>query len=149
MANHPQIGDIAPDFEALTDSGETVKLSDFRGNKVILYFYPMDNTPGCTMQACGFRDDYHHVAEKGAVVLGVSPDSIDSHRRFKEKFNLPYPLLVDTDRTIAKAYGVSWGIGKLSMHVRSHFVIDEEGRIADAHVRVAPRTSVAKALEAL
>lgn len=148
-----QIGDMAPDFTAVTDSGETVSLHDFRGKRVILYFYPKDDTPGCTTQACGFRDNYPIIEEKNAVVLGVSPDSAQSHRKFKTKYNLPFTLLVDEDHAIAEAYGV-WVeksmYGKKYMGVeRSHFVIDENGRIADAQVKVKPEDSVEKALAAL
>jgi peroxiredoxin Q/BCP len=148
-----QIGDMAPDLTAVTDSGETVSLHDFRGKRVILYFYPKDDTPGCTTQACGFRDNYPIIEEKNAVVLGVSPDSAQSHRKFKTKYNLPFTLLVDEDHAIAEAYGV-WVeksmYGKKYMGVeRSHFVIDENGRIVDAQVKVKPEDSVEKALAAL
>ncbi len=153
MMSSLQIGDMAPDFTALTDSGETVSLHDFRGKRVILYFYPKDDTPGCTTQACGFRDNYPVIEEKNAVVLGVSPDSAQSHRKFKTKYNLPFTLLVDEDHAIAEAYGV-WVeksmYGKKYMGVeRSHFVIDENGRIVDAQVKVKPEDSVEKALAAL
>ena len=126
------VGDVAPDFEAATDSGETVKLSDFRGKRVILYFYPKDDTPGCTTQACGFRDNYTVIQDKNAVVLGVSPDDVASHMKFKNKFSLPFPLLADEDHAISEAYGV-WGeksmYGRTYMGVtRSHFVIDEGHR---------------------
>ncbi|MCS6828682.1 MAG: thioredoxin-dependent thiol peroxidase [Caldilinea sp.] len=153
MMSSLQIGDMAPDFTAVTDSGETVSLHDFRGKRVILYFYPKDDTPGCTTQACGFRDNYPVIEEKNAVVLGVSPDSAQSHRKFKTKYNLPFTLIVDEDHTIAEAYGV-WVeksmYGKKYMGVeRSHFVIDENGRIVDAQVKVKPEDSVEKALAAL
>jgi peroxiredoxin Q/BCP len=148
-----KIGQPAPDFEAQTDTGETVKLSDFRGQRVVLYFYPKDDTPGCTTQACGFRDNYPAIEEQKAVVLGVSPDGVKSHQKFKTKFDLPFRLLVDEDHAISEAYGV-WGekksYGRTYMGViRSHFVIDEAGNIADAHVKVKPDDSVALALEAL
>ena len=96
-----KIGDVAPDFEAVTDSGDKVKLSDFHGKRVILYFYPKDDTPGCTTQACGFRDNYAVIQDKNAVVLGVSPDDAESHQKFKSKFSLPFPLLVDEDHAIS------------------------------------------------
>ncbi|GAB4531908.1 MAG: thioredoxin-dependent thiol peroxidase [Anaerolineae bacterium] len=149
----PEIGELAPDFEALTDTGETVKLSDFRGQRVVLYFYPKDDTSGCTQQACGFRDNYPVIEEKNAVVLGVSPDGVTSHQKFKTKHDLPFTLLVDQDHRIAEQYGV-WGeksmYGRKYMGViRSHFVIDEEGRIVDARVKVSPADSVKLALEAL
>jgi peroxiredoxin Q/BCP len=148
-----QVGDSAPDFEALSDSGKKLKLSDFRGKRVVLYFYPKDSTPGCTTQACGFRDSYPTVEKRKAVVLGVSPDGVSSHQKFKEKQKLPFTLVVDADHKIADAYGV-WGeksmYGKKYMGIiRSHFVIDEKGKIADAQVKVSPTDSVKLALEAL
>ena len=148
-----QVGDSAPDFTAATDSGATVRLSDLRGKRVVLYFYPKDDTPGCTTQACGFRDSYPVIEEKNAVVLGVSPDGVKSHQKFKTKFNLPFTLVVDEDHAIAEAYGV-WVeksmYGKKYMGVeRSHFVIDEQGILVDAQVKVKPDDSVAMALAAL
>src|SRR5690606_22029102 len=101
-----QVGQDAPDFETVDDKGEKIKLSDFRGKKVVLYFYPKDDTPGCTRQACGFRDNYAAVEEKNAVVLGVSPDGVESHVAFRDKFELPFPLLVDEDKAISEAYSV-------------------------------------------
>lgn len=147
------IGDQAPDFETLTDGGETVKLSDYRGRKVVLYFYPKDDTPGCTKQACGFRDRYTEIEERDAVVLGVSPDAQSSHQKFKTKYDLPFTLLVDQDHAIAELYGV-WGeksmYGKTYMGIlRSHFVIDAEGKIVDVRVKVSPTDSVQLALEHL
>lgn len=148
-----KVGDTAPDFEALSDSGKTIKLSDFRGKRVVLYFYPKDSTPGCTTQACGFRDSYPTVEKRKAVVLGVSPDGVASHQKFKTNQKLPFPLVVDQDHAIAEAYGV-WGeksmYGKKYMGIiRSHFVIDEKGKIIDAQVKVSPKDSVALALETL
>lgn len=149
----PKIGDLSPDFEALTDTGERVKLSDYRGRRVILYFYPKDDTSGCTKQACGFRDNYPAVEEHNAVVLGVSPDGVTSHQRFKTKYDLPFTLLVDQDHAVAEQYGV-WGeksmYGRKYMGIlRSHFVVDEDGRIVDANLKVRPADSVRLALEAL
>ncbi|HNP72484.1 MAG TPA: thioredoxin-dependent thiol peroxidase [Kouleothrix sp.] len=148
-----KVGDVAPDFSATTDTGTTLRLSDLRGRRVVLYFYPKDDTPGCTTQSCGFRDAYPQIEERNAVVLGVSPDGQKSHQKFKSKFNLPFTLLVDEDHAIAEAYGV-WGersmYGKTYMGIiRSHFVIDEAGRIADAQVKVSPTDSVERALAAL
>ncbi len=148
-----KIGDFAPDFEAQTDTAQTVKLSDYRGQRVVLYFYPKDDTPGCTTQACGFRDNYLEIEERNAIVLGVSPDNQASHVKFKTKYDLPFTLLVDEDHAIAEQYGV-WGekkmYGKTYMGIlRSHFVIDEEGKIVDARVNVKPADSVELALEAL
>jgi peroxiredoxin Q/BCP len=147
------VGDPAPEFEAVTDTGERVKLSDFRGRKVILYFYPKDDTPGCTTQACGFRDQYLVIEEKNGVVLGVSTDGQKSHTKFRTKYNLPFTLLVDEDHKIADAYGV-WGeksmMGRTFMGViRSHFVIDEQGRLAQTEVKVSPEDSVSRAIAAL
>jgi peroxiredoxin Q/BCP len=148
-----KIGDTAPGFEALSDTGKTIKLSDFRGRRVVLYFYPKDSTPGCTTQACGFRDSYPTVEKRKAVVLGVSPDGVSSHQKFKEKQKLPFPLVVDADHKIADAYGV-WGeksmYGKKYMGIiRSHFVIDEQGKIVDAQIKVSPTDSVKLAVDAL
>ena len=147
------VGDVAPDFEALTDAGETLRLADLRGRKVVLYFYPKDDTSGCTAQACGFRDDYPAIAAKNATVLGVSPDGLKSHQKFKAKYDLPFTLLVDEDHSIAEAYGV-WG--EKSMYgkkyfgiVRSHFVIDENGRIADAQYNVNAKKSPGRAMASL
>jgi thioredoxin-dependent peroxiredoxin len=153
MAEAPQAGELAPDFEAVTDTGETMKLSDLRGKRVVLYFYPKDDTPGCTTQSCGFRDSYPVIEEKNAVVLGVSPDGVKSHQKFKTKFNLPFTLLVDEDHAIAEAYGV-WVeksmYGKKYMGIeRSHFVIDENGQIVEAAVKVKPEESVQRAVAAL
>jgi peroxiredoxin Q/BCP len=148
-----KIGDTAPDFELPTDQGTSVKLSDFRGKRVVLYFYPKDDTPGCTTQSCGFRDNYPVIAEQNAVVLGVSPDGVKSHQRFKTKYDLPFILLADEDHTVAEAYGV-WGeksmYGKTYMGItRSHFVIDEAGKLIDVQVKVSPTESVERALGAL
>jgi thioredoxin-dependent peroxiredoxin len=148
-----KVGDTAPDFTAVTDTGATVKLSDFRGKRVVLFFYPKDNTSGCTTQACGFRDNYPVIEGKNAVVLGVSPDNEKSHQKFKTKYDLPFTLLVDSDHAVADAYGV-WGeksmYGKKYMGIiRSHFIINEAGRIADAQVKVSPAESVERAMTAL
>ena len=148
-----QVGDMAPEFELVTDHGNKVRLSDFRGQRVILYFYPKDDTSGCTRQACGFRDAYATIEQKNGVVLGVSPDGVGSHEKFKSKYNLPFTLLVDEDHALAEAYGV-WGeksmYGRKYMGIiRSHFVIDEEGRLADVQVKISPKNSVKRALKAL
>jgi peroxiredoxin Q/BCP len=148
-----QVGDIAPDFELTSDTGKKVRLSDLQGKKVVLYFYPKDMTSGCTTQACGFRDEYPTIQEKNAVVLGVSPDDVKSHQKFKSKHNLPFTLLVDEDHAVAEAYGV-WGeksmYGRKYMGViRSHFVIDEEGQLSDVQIKISPTKSVKKAVTAL
>ena len=144
------IGDVAPAFEAVTDQGTTVRLSDYLGKRVVLYFYPKDDTSGCTKQACGFRDSYPMIEEKNAVVLGVSPDGVESHQKFKTKYDLPFTLLVDEDHAISEAYGV-WG--EKSMYgntymgiIRSHFIIDETGKLADVQYKISPQNSVTAAL---
>ena len=146
-------GKAAPDFELVNDSGETVTLSSLRGRPVVLYFYPKDDTPGCTTQACGIRDAWGEFERAGAVVLGVSPDDERSHTRFREKFDLPFPLLADTEHSTAEDYGV-WKektyAGKTYMGVeRSTFVIDEEGDVARVLRRVNPRTHADDVLSAL
>ena len=129
-------GKPAPDFELATDAGERVKLSDFRGRPVVLYFYPLDDTPGCTAQACGIRDSYSEFQARGAEVLGISVDDESSHQAFREKYDLPFTLLSDADHSVAEAYGV-WAeksmYGRTSMGiVRSTFVIAADGTIARA-----------------
>jgi peroxiredoxin Q/BCP len=153
MAESPSVGAQAPDFTLLSERGEPVTLSSFRGQKVILYFYPKDDTPGCTTQSCGFRDAYPQIEEQNAVVLGVSPDGQKSHQKFKTKFDLPFTLLVDNEHAVAEAYGV-WVeksmYGKKYMGIeRSHFVIGADGAIIQAAVKVKPADSVAQALAAL
>ena len=148
-----QIGELAPDFETVNEKNERVRLSDFRGKRVVLYFYPKDDTRGCTIQACGFRDSYPQVEEKNAVVLGVSPDGVDSHEAFATKLDLPFSLLVDEDRKICEAYGV-WQErerdGQKSMGVaRSHFVIDEGGKVIDLQYSVSPDDSPVLSLKSL
>ncbi len=148
-----QVGDSAPEFSAVTDEGNTVSLTDYRGKRVVVYFYPKDDTPGCTTQACSFRDNYVEIEERNAVVLGISPDDQASHQQFKIKFNLPFTLLVDEDHAIADAYGV-WGektnYGKTYMGIiRSHFVIDEQGKLVGVHYNVKADASLPEALEIL
>jgi peroxiredoxin Q/BCP len=148
-----QIGEKAPDFELTSSAGETVSLSDFRGQRVILFFYPKAGTSGCTQQACGFRDSMPRIEAASATVVGISPDSPEQLARWKEKEQLPYTLLSDPDHEVASAYGV-WGEKKMYGRsymgiIRSHFVIDEEGRFSDVQVKVSPQKSVERALEAL
>ncbi|MBN2086696.1 MAG: peroxiredoxin [Anaerolineales bacterium] len=146
MSTQPlAIGADAPDFTLPSDTGKAVRLSDFRGKRVILYFYPKDDTTGCTTQACGFRDHYPKILERNAVVLGVSPDSAESHRKFKTKYDLPFVLLVDADHRVAQAYGAWSGPGM----IRSHFVIDEKGVLADIQVHISPADSVDRAVKAV
>jgi peroxiredoxin Q/BCP len=149
----PKEGDLAPDFALPSDSGQTVKLANFQGKKVVLYFYPKDNTPGCTTEACSFRDEYAVLQNKEAVVLGISPDSVASHSTFKSKFSLPFPLLADTEHKVAEAYGVwveksrygrkYWG------NARTTFIIDEQGRIAKIFSKVKPEGHGKEVLAAL
>ena len=148
-----KVGDVAPDFALPADNGQTVRLSDFRGKRVVVYFYPKDNTSGCTTQACGFRDRYPDIQEKNAVVLGISPDGIASHKKFKTKYDLPFLLLADEDHAVAEAYGV-WQ--EKSMYgkkyfgiVRSHFVVGADGKLADVQVKVSPTDSVERAVSSL
>jgi len=146
-------GGPAPDFELATDTGERIRLSGLRGRPVVLYFYPEDDTPGCTTQACELRDQYSVFRERGAVVLGVSPDDEASHARFREKYSLPFRLLADPGHRVADDYGV-WvernRYGRKSMGIeRSTFVIDEHGNVARALRRVKPEGHAERVLEAL
>jgi peroxiredoxin Q/BCP len=135
-------GKPAPDFELQSDNGDTVRLSEFRGRPVVLYFYPKDDTPGCTTEACEFRDAYDVFRERGAEILGVSPDDVRSHEKFRSKYGLPFTLLADPQHKAAEAYGV-WGersfAGKKYMGVnRSTFVIDKDGNVARAMIGIKP-----------
>jgi thioredoxin-dependent peroxiredoxin len=146
-------GDQAPDFTLQSDAGTDVTLSSLRGRSVVLYFYPRDDTPGCTAQACGIRDVYGEFERAGAVVLGVSPDNERSHVKFKEKYELPFALLADTDHAVAEQYGV-WGekkfAGKSYMGVfRSTFVIDADGTVKKVMHNVKPATHADDVLAAL
>jgi peroxiredoxin Q/BCP len=146
-------GEPAPDFTLTSDSGETVTLSSLRGRPIVLYFYPEDDTPGCTAQACELRDQYSLFRERGAVVLGVSPDDEASHARFREKYSLPFTLLADPGHRVADDYGV-WveriRYGRKSMGIeRSTFVIDKHGNVARALRRVKPEGHAERVLEAL
>lgn len=144
-------GDPAPEFNLSADNGTQVKLSDLRGRKVVLYFYPKDDTPGCTQQACDLRDRINEIDAKGTVVLGVSPDSVASHKKFKEKYNLNFTLLSDEGHKIADAYGVwkekslygkkYWG------NERTTFIIGEDGRVAKVLPNVKPAAHAEQVLE--
>jgi peroxiredoxin Q/BCP len=148
-----KVGQKAPDFTVMNDNGEKVKLSDFKGKKVVLYFYPKDDTPGCTKEACAFRDGISEMKKKGAVVLGVSADSVESHKKFKSKFDLNFPLLADTDKKIIEGYGV-WKeksmYGKKYMGIeRTTFVIDEQGKISHIFPKVKVDQHYDEVLKAL
>ncbi len=149
----PDVGEIAPDFELKNQSGEIVKLSDFRGKKVVLFAYPKAATPGCTTQACGLRDEYPRLESANAIVLGISPDPPEALLTWKAAENLPYDLLSDPDHVVLEAWG-AWGektnYGKTYMGViRSHWIIDEEGIVADAQIKISPKESVEKATKFL
>ena len=148
-----QKGSKAPDFTLNDGEGNSVSLSDFAGKKVVLYFYPKDNTPGCTRQACAFAAAYEEFASKNAVVVGVSRDSVASHKKFAEKYGLPFVLLSDPELRAIGAYGV-WQekklYGKTSMGVvRTTFIIDEEGVVAEVMPKVRPDTNAAEVLALL
>ena len=146
-------GDKAPEFTAPASGGGTVSLADFKGRNVVLYFYPRDNTPGCTVEACSFRDEHTRLQQKGAVVLGVSTDPVKSHDKFVEKFKLPFPLVVDEEKKIVQAYGV-WGektfMGrKFKGTHRVTFLIGPDGRIRKIWPKVKPEGHAAEVLAAL
>jgi peroxiredoxin Q/BCP len=143
----------APDFILIDDTGATRRLSDYRGQNVVLYFYPKDDTPGCATEACNFRDDYSGFIESGVTILGVSPDSPKSHARFKQKYQLPFPLLADEQHVICEVYGV-WGqkkfMGREYMGVlRTTFLISPDGRIKKVFANVKPSDHSAEVLVAL
>jgi len=147
------IGNTAPDFELLSDEGNKVRLTDFRGQRVVIFFYPKADTPGCTTQACGFRDNYPTIEAAGATVLGISPDSPETLAKWRAKMGFPYSLLSDPDHAVASAYS-AWG--EKNMYgksyegiIRSHFVIDAEGRLEDVQVKISPTDSVERALASL
>ena len=146
-------GIAAPDFELLDDSNTPRKLSDYRGRNVVLYFYPADDTPGCTKEACNFRDDYSAYEKANVVVLGVSPDDVASHVKFKKKFQLPFPLLADDGHKVCDLYGV-WGPKKSFGReydgvIRTTFLIDENGTIVKVFVNVRPSEHSVEVLSAL
>jgi len=146
-----QPGDKAPDFTALDQNGKEVKLTDYKGKKLILYFYPKDNTPTCTTEACNFRDNHEALTKKGYEVIGVSPDSQKKHQNFIAKQNLPFSLISDTDKAVINAYGV-WGpkkfMGKISDSVhRETFVINEEGVIEQVILKVKSKIATEQVLE--
>ncbi len=149
----PSVGEKAPDFELKNQDGQLVRLSDLRGRKVVLFAFPKAGTPGCTKQACGFRDTFPRIEAVDAVVLGLSPDAPEDLLKWKQAENLPYTLLSDPDHAVLEAWG-AWGektsYGKSYMGViRSHWVIDESGTIIDAQIKVSPEDSVSRALKVL
>ena len=144
-----QTGDAMPDFELQNQDGETVKLSDLRGKKVLLFAYPKANTPGCTKQACGFRDNAPQIDAAGAVVLGLSPDAPEALAKWKAKESLPYDLLSDPEHQLLEALG-AWGeksmYGRKYMGViRSHWIVGEDGTVLDAQIKISPAKSIEKA----
>ncbi|NWF70458.1 MAG: peroxiredoxin [Chloroflexi bacterium] len=154
----PQPGQSAPDFEVLSDTGETLRLADLRGQRIVLYFYPKADTPGCTKQACAFRNDYSAYQQKGVVVLGASPNSVEQQAAFKTKYDLPFALLADHDHRIADLYGI-WGTHRLRTEagvevdytgiLRSTFVIDEQGYISHVFLGVDPANNSREMLDLL
>lgn len=146
-----EVGQKAPDFEAKIETGETIKLSDFKGKKVILYFYPKDNTPGCTAQACNLRDNYEALQKAGYVVLGISSDSEKSHQKFIEKQSLPFSLIADPNLKVHEAYGTwvekSMYGRKYMGTARTTFVIDEEGKIEEIIEKVKTKEHTAQILK--
>ena len=148
----PKEGTTAPAFKTTDENGETVSLKDLRGQKVVLYFYPKDDTPGCTKEACSFRDAFSKFKKQDITVLGVSPDKEASHQKFVTKYKLPFTLLADTDHSIADAYGV-WGekkfMGRTYMGVhRTTFLIDEKGKIKKIFEKVKPEDHASEVLKA-
>lgn len=154
----PEIGSIAPDFESQTDAGETIKLSDYKGKKVVLYFYPKADTPGCTKQACNFRDNYGAFEERDVIVLGVSYDTVQEQKVFKEKFNLPFTLIADPEHQISGLYSVwdeheittkSGKVRTFTGIFRSTLVIDSEGKVIDSRWGVDPTSDTQVVLDIL
>jgi peroxiredoxin Q/BCP len=148
-----KVGDKAPDFEGINQDGEKVSLKDFAGKKLILYFYPKDNTPGCTAESCNLNDNYNHWLDKGFEVLGVSPDSVKSHQNFKQKYNLKFDLIADTEKEILQKYG-AWGeknmYGKKYMGVlRTTYVIDENGVVEEIFEKVKTKDHTNQIIKSL
>jgi peroxiredoxin Q/BCP len=146
-------GEKAPGFKAKNQNGQDVNLSDYKGKKVVLYFYPKDDTPGCTAEACNLRDNHSELVKRGFIVLGVSPDNEKSHTKFSTKYNLPFDLLTDTDTSIMKAYG-AWGTKKMYGReyegvLRTTYVINEEGNIEKVITKVDTKDSTAQILQEL
>lgn len=150
---HLNEGDMAPDFNVVSETGETIALSSFRGKKLILFFYPKDDTPGCTAENCNLRDNYSVLQQKGFAVLGVSPDSAAKHGKFKEKYTLPFPLVPDTNQELLKSYG-AWGTKQMYGKsyegvIRTTFVIDETGKIEKIFTKVDTKNHTQQILKTL
>lgn len=140
-------GDLAPEFALSNEAGDIISLASLRGQRVVVYFYPKDDTPGCTLQACNFRDAAPQIEEQHAIILGISADDSSSHQAFKTKYELPFHLLVDADHTVARAYG-AWQEGAAYI-TRSQFIVDESGRLVDVQVPVKATESLQRALNTL
>ena len=145
------IGDLAPEFELTSDEGTAVKLADYRGQRVLIFFYPKAGTSGCTTQACGLRDNFPVFENANAVVLGISPDAPEKLAKWRAKEELPYNLLSDPDHIVAEAFGV-WGEKKLYGRsymgiIRSHFIVDAEGKMEDVQFKISPKKSIEKAVK--
>ncbi|MGD8742890.1 MAG: peroxiredoxin [Granulosicoccaceae bacterium] len=142
-------GQAAPDFSLLDQNGERQTLAGFHGQWLVLYFYPKDDTPGCTTEACQFRDDYYKLRALKTAVVGVSLDDVGSHKAFAEKYHLPFPLLADREHKVAEAYGVLTRLGPLRFASRQTFIIDPEGRIARHFSRVKPKQHPAEVIKSI
>lgn len=140
LADAPNVGDVAPDFELPDQDGQLHSLEDYRDAWVVLYFYPKDETPGCTTEACEFRDDIFAFREANAQVLGISLDDVESHKKFAEKYSLPFPLLADTDGIVADRYGVKTRMFGMTVAKRQTFIIGPDGRIVKHYEKVKPDT---------
>jgi len=145
----PKVGEPAPGFSLLDQNGTQRSLEDYKGKWLVLYFYPKDDTPGCTTEACHFRDDYYLIKSLGAVVVGVSLDDVSSHKEFSEKFSLPFSLLADGDHEMAKAYSVLTGFGPFHFARRQTFIIDPQGNIARHYANVRPKQHAAQVIDDL
>ena len=150
---HFNVGDVAPGFSGLDSNGNKIELSDFKGSKVVLYFYPKDDTPGCTAEACSFRDNYSQLLDAGVVILGVSPDSVKRHAKFIQKYNLPFPLIADEQKEIINLYGV-WGLKKFMGKeydgvYRETFIIGQDGRIESIIEKVKTKESAEQVLASI
>ncbi len=142
-------GQVAPDFRLLDQQGQAHALTDFRGRWLVLYFYPKDDTPGCTTEACAFRDDLRRFHQMQVALVGISVDSVDSHREFARKYALPFPLLADQGGKVASAYGALWSLGPIRFARRHTFIIDPEGRVARVYRSVKPAGHSGEIIQAL